>query len=150
MSSLAARRRRRAGLAGLGLILLLTPGATAGAQDSPDSARRVVLAGVTVFDGTGRPARPNQSVLIQGERIAAIFPAGSRPLPPGAAVHDLTGRYLIPGLIDTHVHIATDPSGEDSRARTERRLRGALMGGVTVTRKPMPGERKRRRALPGH
>ena len=118
---------------GLGL-LLLTPTRAAAAQTSSDSVSRVVLVGVTVFDGTGRPARPKQSVVIEGERIAAIFPAGSRPSPAGATVHNLTGRYLIPGLIDTHVHVATDPSGEDSRARTERRLRGAVLGGVTAVR----------------
>ena len=118
---------------GLGL-LFLTTSRTARAQASPDSASRVALVGVTLFDGTGRQARPNQSVLIQGERIAAIFPAGSLPLPPGAKIYNLTGRYLIPGLIDTHVHVATDPSGEDSRPRTERRLRGALLGGVTAVR----------------
>jgi imidazolonepropionase-like amidohydrolase len=113
---------------------LLTSTRTVHAQAFRDSVSRVVLVGVTVFDGTGHPARPNQSVLIEGERIAAIFPAGSRPSPAGATVHNLTGRYLIPGLIDTHVHVATDPSGEDSRARTERRLRGALLGGVTAVR----------------
>ena len=93
-----------------------------------------MLVGVTVWDGTGGPARPNQSVLIEGQRIAAISPAGSRPVPSGARVYDLRGSYLIPGLIDTHVHVATDPSGEDSRARTEERLRGALLGGVTAVR----------------
>jgi len=115
-------------------LLLLTPCPTAGAQAPHDSAGRTALVGVTVFDGTGRPVRLNQTVLIEGERIAAIFPRGSRPLPADAKVYDLTGRYLIPGLIDTHVHIATDPSGEDSRARTERRLHGALLGGVTAVR----------------
>ncbi len=118
---------------GLGL-LLLTATRTVRAQSPPDSTSSVVLAGVTVFDGTGHPLRPNQSVLIEGERIAAIFPTGSRPLLAGARVTNLTGRYLIPGLIDTHVHVATDPSGEDSRARAERRLRGALLGGVTAVR----------------
>jgi imidazolonepropionase-like amidohydrolase len=118
---------------GVGL-LFITPGRTTRAQTSPDSARRVVLVGVTLFDGTGQQVRPNQSVVIQGERIAAIFPTGSHPLPPGATIYNLTGRYLIPGLIDTHVHVATEPSGEDSRVRTERRLRGALLGGVTAVR----------------
>jgi imidazolonepropionase-like amidohydrolase len=118
---------------GMGL-LLITTSRTARAQASPDSTSRVVLVGVTVFDGTGHQLRPNQSVLIQGERIAAIFPAGSHPLPAGATIYNLTGRYLIPGLIDTHVHVATDPSGEDSRPRTEQRLRMALLGGVTAVR----------------
>jgi imidazolonepropionase-like amidohydrolase len=118
---------------GVGL-LLITTSRTARAQTSRDSASQIVLVGVTVFDGTGHQVRPNQSVLIKGERIAAIFPTGSHPLPAGATIYNLTGRYLIPGLIDTHVHVATDPSGEDSRVRTERRLRMALLGGVTAVR----------------
>jgi imidazolonepropionase-like amidohydrolase len=118
----------------LGVALLLLPPGPGSAQASRPGERGVVLVGVTVFDGTGAPARPSLSVVVEGERIAAIFPTGSRPLPPGATVYDLTGRYLIPGLIDTHVHVATDPSGEDSRARTEQRLRGALLGGVTAVR----------------
>jgi imidazolonepropionase-like amidohydrolase len=118
---------------GVGLLFVIQS-RTAGAQASSDSISRVALVGAAVFDGTGRPVRPNQSVLVEGDRIAAIFPAGSHPLPPGARVYDLTGRWLIPGLIDTHVHVATDPSGEDSRERTERRLRGALLGGVTAVR----------------
>ena len=128
-------RRVFMALASLGVgLLLVTPSRPAAAQAARDSAERVVLTGVTIFDGTGRAAEPGQSLLIEGERIAAIFPTGSRPLPAGATIHDLAGRYLIPGLIDTHVHVATDPSGEDSRARTERRLRGALLGGVTAVR----------------
>jgi imidazolonepropionase-like amidohydrolase len=115
-------------------LLLITTSRTIQAQAPTDTASRVVLVGVTLFDGRGQEVRPNQSVVIQGERIAAIFPTGSHPLPPGATIYNLTGRYLIPGLIDTHVHVATDPSGEDSRVRTERRLRRALLGGVTAVR----------------
>ena len=116
------------------VLRLLGPAGTAHAQAVADSARPVVLANVTLFDGTGRPARANQSVLVEGERILAIFPAGSRRPPAGARIYDLAGSYLIPGLIDTHVHVATEPSGEDSRARTERRLHAALLGGITAVR----------------
>jgi imidazolonepropionase-like amidohydrolase len=90
--------------------------------------------GVTLIDGTTGAPRGNQTILLQGERIAAIFPTGSRPLPEGASRVDLSGKYVIPGLIDTHVHVATDPSGEDTRVRSERRLRKALLGGVTAVR----------------
>jgi imidazolonepropionase-like amidohydrolase len=73
-------------------LLFLAPGRSAAAQTRPDSAGRVALVGVTLVDGTGHAARPNQTVLIEGERIAAIFPAGSQALPKGARVYDLTGR----------------------------------------------------------
>lgn len=118
----------------LALGLLIAPRHALHAQAQPDTSVRIALVGVTVIDGTGPRKRPNQTVLIQGERIIEITPAGSHPLPPGAKVLTLPGRFLIPGLIDTHVHIATDPSGEDTRVRTERRLRKALYGGITAVR----------------
>lgn len=92
------------------------------------------MTGVTLWDGTGASARSRTTILIHGERIAGVFADGTESLPPGTTVRDLPGRYVIPGLIDSHVHVATDPSGEDSRARTERRLCRALLGGVTAVR----------------
>lgn len=117
----------------LGLLLCLSL-RSAVAQTASDSTPPIALVGITLIDGTGASPRPHQTVLIQGERIAATFRRGSRPLPREATVLDLSGWFVIPGLIDTHVHLATDPSGEDTRLRTERRLRKALLGGVTAVR----------------
>ena len=89
---------------------------------------------VTLIDGTGTPPRPGTTVVFRNQRIEAIFPTGSHALHAGTRTIDLTGRYLIPGLIDTHTHVATDPAGEDTRERTERRLCNALLGGVTTIR----------------
>jgi imidazolonepropionase-like amidohydrolase len=94
----------------------------------------MALVGVTLIDGTGRPARPNQTVVIKGEKIVAIVDGGGVALAPGMRVLDLQGRYLVPGLIDAHVHVATDPLKEDTRIRTEQRLRKSLLGGVTAVR----------------
>jgi imidazolonepropionase-like amidohydrolase len=71
-------------------------------------------------------------VVIQGERIKDLFPDGKRPIQKGANVIDVAGRYIIPGLIDAHVHVATDPSGRDANATDQ--LKGALFGGVTTVR----------------
>ena len=101
----------------------------------PRGPGRPVLAHVTVIDGTGAPAKPDQTIVLRGETIAEVFPSAARPPPPGAVQLDLTGRYVIPGLIDTHVHLATDPSGGDRRAAVEQRLRNALHGGVTSVRR---------------
>jgi imidazolonepropionase-like amidohydrolase len=94
----------------------------------------LALTHVTVIDGTGAPAEPDQTVVLRGDTIAAVFPSTAKPPPDGADVLDLTGRFVMPGLIDTHVHLATDPSDGDRRPAVERRLRNALHGGVTTVR----------------
>jgi imidazolonepropionase-like amidohydrolase len=92
-----------------------------------------VLEGATLIDGTGSPARRNVSVAIRNGRIEDVFETGARALPPGTETVDLRGRWLIPGLIDAHVHLGTDPSGSDGAAVTGQ-LRRALRGGLTTVR----------------
>jgi imidazolonepropionase-like amidohydrolase len=98
------------------------------------SAGIQALVGATVIDGTGAPVRAATTLVVENGRIRDMFPDGSKPLPTGVNRVDLSGRWVIPGLIDSHVHLATDPSGEDNRAAVLRRLRNALRGGVTTAR----------------
>jgi imidazolonepropionase-like amidohydrolase len=121
----------------IALLLALSLGRVSpvvASQATRDAAAQSALVGVTLIDGTGAAPRANQTILLEGERIVAIFPTGSRALPAALPAINLSGRFVIPGLIDTHVHLATDPSGEDTRVRAERRLRKALLGGVTAVR----------------
>lgn len=91
----------------------------------------VLYSDVTLIDGTGGPAREHQDILVEGERIVAVGAAGSLAgRAAGARKVDLTGRYVIPGLIDSHVHLATPPN----RERAEAILRRQLYGGVTAVR----------------
>jgi tetratricopeptide (TPR) repeat protein len=64
----------------------------------------LVFAHATVIDGTGAPARPNVTVVITGDRITTIGASAASPLPTNAVVVDATGKFLIPGLWDMHVH----------------------------------------------
>ena len=91
----------------------------------------LLLAHVTVVDGTGTPAKPDMNILIDGDRIAAIYPEGSRATPKGAKVEDLSGRFVIPGLIDAHVHLT---GAEPDFAHYVPHLRALLLGGVTAIR----------------
>jgi imidazolonepropionase-like amidohydrolase len=65
----------------------------------------LALENVRVIDGTGAPARQNQTILIIDGRIAAIGRAGRVAIPAGAERHDLTGRTVLPGLVMVHEHM---------------------------------------------
>lgn len=88
-----------------------------------------LYSGATIIDGTGAPARPDQDLLVTGERIVAVGPRGSLDA-KGATRVDLSGRTIIPGLVDSHVHLATPPN----RIEAEAKLKRNLYGGVTMVR----------------
>jgi hypothetical protein len=118
---------RLAGRVLVGLVLGALP---ARGQQAPSAPVRA-LTHVTVIDGTGAPPATNRTVLLRGERIAAVYRSGSRALPQGATTEDLAGKYLIPGLMDAHVHITQDDGGMTAYAPL---LRGLLLDGVTGLR----------------
>ncbi|HEY1563023.1 MAG TPA: amidohydrolase family protein [Caulobacteraceae bacterium] len=64
-----------------------------------------VLRGATVITERGQEVIANADILIRDDRIAAIGPYGTFPIPPGAKVRDLTGRFVTPGFVDVHDHI---------------------------------------------
>lgn len=71
--------------------------------------RSMVLDNVRIVDGGGGPPIERGRVVIEGDRITRVGPAASIAAPAGAETIDLTGRTVIPGLIDSHFHIETDP-----------------------------------------
>jgi imidazolonepropionase-like amidohydrolase len=97
---------------------------TVGAQEGPAP---LALTGITIIDGTGAAPRPDMTVVINGDRITQIFPTGSQQLPPSVRVRDLRGHFLIPGLIDAHVHLTMPHFQNGVAARL-------LRGGVTTVR----------------
>ena len=66
----------------------------------------VVLTGATVIDGNGGPPLADAVMVITGSRITAAGPRASVRIPPGAQVVDAAGRYILPGFIDTNVHLS--------------------------------------------
>jgi len=73
----------------------------------------IAITHVTVIDATGAPPQPNSTVLIDADKIYAIGPDSSAKIPNGARVIDATGKFLIPGLADMHLHLmgAGEPAG---------------------------------------
>jgi imidazolonepropionase-like amidohydrolase len=60
--------------------------------------------GATLHDGSGGPPLQDAVVIVRDGRFESLGPAASTPVPPDAERIDLAGRFLTPGLIDTHVH----------------------------------------------
>lgn len=102
------------GIVGVASLCLL--GATGAVAQDLD------LLNATVIDGTAAPARTVAAVLVRGGKITAIADRAP-PVAAGVRRVDLTGRYLLPGLIDAHSHIVSP----DAAAR-------ALQSGVTTAR----------------
>ncbi|MGH8216450.1 MAG: amidohydrolase family protein [Rhodanobacteraceae bacterium] len=91
----------------------------------------LLLTHVGLIDGTGSPVQRDMTIVIEGKRIASVYPSGSQPVPKDADVRDLSGEYVIPGLIDAHVHI-TDAEPDIAHYKTF--LHALLLGGVTGIR----------------
>jgi imidazolonepropionase-like amidohydrolase len=83
---------------------------------------------VTVFHGATVGGQGATSIVVRGQRIAAVVP--DQDAPAGAEHIDLSGRHVIPGLIDTHQHLATPPDRADAEAALARQV----AGGVTAVR----------------
>ena len=90
----------------LPLLLGLLTGALLARSQQAASTGLLVLTRVTVIDATGAAARPKMTVVIADGRIVAIGEDGRTPAARGARVIDASGKYLIPGLWDMHVHLA--------------------------------------------
>jgi len=92
---------------------------------------------ITLIDGTGAPPLPNVSVLVEGERIADITIQNVYP-PDGAIEIDGEGKYLIPGIIDSHMHLPGGRTGTGNREMIMdvetglKVLHGFLYAGVTT------------------
>jgi imidazolonepropionase-like amidohydrolase len=93
-----------------------------------------VLKDVSVIDGISDHVKSHYSIVIRNNQIEAIGPAKDISNPDTAAVFYCSGKYVMPGLIDSHVHLATDPTKEDNRMKTEKDLKEMLFSGITSVR----------------
>jgi imidazolonepropionase-like amidohydrolase len=97
-----------------------------------------VFRGFTLIDGNGGAPLADAALVLQDGRITWVGPVADLKAPPGAAVQDLAGKYVMPGIIDLHTHIAEsdgitqDPKTLFTRARVESNLRLYAQYGVTT------------------
>src|SRR5262249_8222085 len=94
----------------------------------------VALTHARVIDGTGAPAKEDQTIVIRGGNIAELGDAARVKAPDGATTIDLTGESVIPGLVMVHEHTyyPTGPGVYGQLGLSFARL--YLAGGVTTMR----------------
>jgi imidazolonepropionase-like amidohydrolase len=94
----------------------------------------VALTSVRVIDGTGAPAKDNQTLILRGGAIADVGDAARVKVPADATVIDLAGKSVIPGLVMVHEHLyyPTGPGVYGQLGASFVRL--YLAGGVTTMR----------------
>jgi imidazolonepropionase-like amidohydrolase len=114
----------------LTLILSLVAHSTFG-QFSP---QYFALRDVYLIDGMSKTVRSHQTIIVRKDRIEKIGPVNEVVIPDSCFILAYSGRYIIPGLIDAHVHLATDVSHIDNRPRAESDLQDMLLSGITSVR----------------
>jgi imidazolonepropionase-like amidohydrolase len=103
----------------------------------------LVLQGGTLIDGTGAAPVEGAVVVLQGDRVLEAGPASRVRPPTGARVVSVAGLYVVPGLIDLHLHFTQQRDDDFSRYRDSdaaSAIRGVLLleqlldGGITAVR----------------
>jgi imidazolonepropionase-like amidohydrolase len=117
-----------AGLTGLALLTGCSSWG-AGRQNMAENAGTAVtaLTHFTLIDGTGAPAVDDAALLIRDGQISWVGQSSGLDVPEGARILDLTGKFVMPGLIDSHVHLGRVHGLElDDRHYTPENVRNQL------------------------
>jgi imidazolonepropionase-like amidohydrolase len=87
---------------------------------------------VTLIDGTGHAPQADMTVTVDGDRITGVTPSALAKSPKGHVI-DAHGKYLMPGLMDVHIHLhgGVDEATDTVESRTQT-LAGFLYSGVTT------------------
>ncbi|HEY2049377.1 MAG TPA: amidohydrolase family protein [Caulobacteraceae bacterium] len=115
----------------LATVLVLAAALASGsAGAATDPTMSLVYRGATVIDVRNGKELHGYAILTTGERIVRVAPEAEIAAPADARVVDVSGTYAIPGLINSHEHLATPPH----RAFGEAMMKRDLYGGITAVR----------------
>src|SRR5262245_39159010 len=127
------------------LLIIISTAVVAGCtkQEAPPStaapaSTAVVLRNVTLIDGNGGAPLANAALVIDNGRIQFAGPSSDLQAPAGASVQDLTGKFIMPGIINAHGHIAEsdgvtqDPKQLFTRDNVHAHLKLYASYGVTT------------------
>ncbi len=110
----------------------------ASAQASAPAARTLIRAGHLLDVRTGKTLDA-QTIVVSGDRIAAIAPTSATPAQPGDKVIDLGGMTVLPGLIDVHTHLTMNPNFDPYYELTQTSAKEAINGVVNARTTLMAG-----------
>ncbi len=135
-------------LAGVVVLTLVASPAAAQVRPAPDRGadegqgpfERLILRGATVIDGTGAPPRGPMDIVVAGDRIVEVRSVGypgveiDEDRRPGEATFelDVSGMYVLPGLVDMHVH--TGGSAQLGETSAEYVYKLWMAHGITTSR----------------
>src|SRR5687768_17578891 len=134
---------RRLLAAGLGLLLCVAlgggdasaqrgGGAAAAPEPVTPPAPSIALTGARIVDGTGAAPSDNMTIVIVKGRIQAVGPDGMVRIPPDATRVDMSGKTVMPGLINTHGHLDAGDEKQPLYDRINQQLRTYAQYGVTT------------------
>ena len=127
---------------GLGLVIVICQSTFA---ETAAGSNTKAIVGVSVVKLDGSPAITDAVVVIEGDRIAAVGPASTTKAPPGSEVIKAAGKWIVPGLMNMHVHLGLVLPGrlgaelanetDGSLAlRMASNARASLLSGTTTVR----------------
>ncbi|RFT17074.1 MAG: Xaa-Pro dipeptidase family enzyme [Candidatus Saccharicenans subterraneus] len=76
----------------------------------PEEKPLVALVGGTLIDGTGKEPVANTVILIEGDKIKEVGLVGKVKIPKDAQKIDASGKWILPGFIDCHIHLSSETS----------------------------------------
>jgi imidazolonepropionase-like amidohydrolase len=113
-------------------------GIDGGSVQCPAAPGPIVVRAGRLFDSKSGQMLTNQVILLEGERITQVGPAGQVNVPAGAALIDLSQATVLPGMIDAHTHMFNDPKPGTSRETSTlialNHLQSSLRAGFTAAR----------------
>ena len=92
----------------------------------------LIIGNATLIDGTGNAVIPNATIMIKNGIISSISSNEIEHIPEGAVFFDAAGKYVMPGIVDVHVHFSTGGLEPHDTHTNERILRQFLYYGVTT------------------
>jgi len=117
-------------------VAIVTPIAMAQEAQAP---RTIAIRAGRLVDVNAQRVLTDQTIVIQGDRIVSVSPTAATSLPAGTPTIDLSDKTVLPGLIDTHVHLTSDPTVSYLDGYHVTPARAAVFGAMNARRTLLAG-----------